>query len=459
VKPSEIRATLERLGSRPTQSLGQNFLHDRNLAEWIVAQLDLQPGEPWVELGPGLGALTEFAVARSANGLVIEKDGRLVPELRARFPGLEIVHGDAAEYDLRALFARGPVKVLGNLPYYISSQILLGFTAEPSPVSALVFTLQKELAERLAAEPRTKAYGALTLLLGRRWQVQYLRTIPPTVFAPQPGVESALVRITPRPPGDVPECDGELFRKLVKLGFSQRRKLLRKNLAAHQLDWPALTAHLGVLETTRAEELSLEQWIALTNFAAGNVAAPAAQDVHGEIFDVVDERDRPTGTATRHEVHERNLRHRAVHILVFNARGDVFLQKRSRWKDRHPGQWDSSAAGHVNAGHEYGPTAVRELEEEIGISAPVEEIARIAACAGTGWEFVRMYRARHDGPFRLAPSEIECGAFFTVEQVRRWTAERPQDFAPGFLECWSRAEEKSLPEVFPGGESARPTPL
>lgn len=442
MKPSEIRATLERLGSRPTQSLGQNFLHDRNLAEWIVAQLELQPGEPWVELGPGLGALTEFAWARSRNGLVIEKDGRLVPELRDRFPGLEIVHGDAAEFDLRELFARGPVKVLGNLPYYISSQILLGFTAEPSPVRELVFTLQRELAERLSAEPRTKAYGALTLLLGRRWRVQYLRTIPPTVFAPQPGVDSALVRLTPREPGEVPDCDGERFRKLVKLGFSQRRKLLRKNLAGLGLDWPALTAHLGVLETTRAEELSLAQWIALTNFAGGDAkpAAAGAQDVHGEIFDVVDERDEPIGRATRHEVHERNLRHRAVHILVFNERGELFLQKRSRWKDKHPGLWDSSAAGHVNAGQEYAATAERELHEEIGVSAPVEEVARIDACEGTGWEFVRLYRARHEGPFRLAPAEIESGAFFTLDQVRRWSAARPQDFAPGFLECLRRLE-------------------
>lgn len=443
---TEIRAALERLGSRPTQSLGQNFLHDRGLAEWIVNQLDIQPGEAWLELGPGLGALTEFAVARSPNGLVIEKDGRLVPELQERFPGLEIIHGDAAEFDVRELFARGPIKVLGNLPYYISSQILLGYTAEPSPVSALVFTLQRELAERLAAEPRTKAYGALTLLLGRCWRVKFLRTIPPAVFSPQPGVDSALVRITPRDPGEVTACDGERFRKLVKLGFSQRRKQLRNNLASLGLDWPALTTHLGVLETTRAEELNLEQWVALTNFVAGNTEPAGeggAQDVHGEIFDVVDEQDRPISTATRHEVHEKNLRHRAVHILVFNERGDLFLQKRSRWKDKHPSLWDSSAAGHVNAGQEYAATAARELEEEIGISAPVEEIASIEACAGTGWEFVRLYRARHDGPFRLAPSEIESGAFFTLEQIRRWSSARPQDFAPGFLECLSKLRPAS----------------
>jgi 16S rRNA (adenine1518-N6/adenine1519-N6)-dimethyltransferase len=443
MKPSEIRATLERLGSRPTQSLGQNFLHDRNLAEWIVAQLELKPGEPWLELGPGLGALTEHAMLRSTNGLVIEKDGRLVPELHERFPQLEVIHGDAAEFDVRELFLRGPIKVLGNLPYYISSQILLGYTAEPSPVRRLVFTLQRELAERLAAEPRTKAYGALTLLLGRRWIVKYLRTIPPTVFAPQPGVESAVVCLTPREPGTLSECDGERFRRFVKLGFAQRRKQLRNNLASLGLDWPALTSHLGVAETTRAEELSLEQWIALTNFVAGSTPtspADGAQDVHGEIFDVVDETDRIIGQASRHTVHAQKLRHRAVHILVFNARGELFLQKRSRWKDKHPQQWDSSAAGHVNAGQNYAETAARELEEEIGISAPVEEIAAIDACEGTGWEFVRLYRARHEGPFQLAPAEIECGGFFTMEQLRRWTAARPEDFAPGFLQCLRRVE-------------------
>ncbi len=436
MKLSTITATLAQMGMQPARSLGQNFLHDQNLADWIVAQLGLKPGEAWVELGPGLGALTEFALPRSANGLLIEKDGRMVGFLQERFPGLEIVHGDATEFDVRELFSRGPVKVLGNLPYYVSSQILFQFTDEPSPVSTLIFTLQKELAERLSAEPRTKAYGALTLLIGRRWRVKYLRTLPGSVFHPAPNVDSAVVALTPRPVGELPECDGARFRKLVKQGFAQRRKQLRKNLADQQLDWPALCAHLGVEETTRAEELSLEQWIALTNFATGTAPETSAQDVHGEIFDVVDGHDRVTGQTSRFTVHGQNLRHRAVHIFVFNALGDLFLQKRSRWKDKHPGQWDSSAAGHVNAGDNYAATAPRELREELGVEAAVEEIAALPASAGTGWEFVCLYRARHDGPFRLPPAEIESGAFFTLAQIERWIAARPQDFAPGFLECW-----------------------
>ena len=446
MKLSTITASLAQLGMEPTRSLGQNFLHDQNLAEWIVAQLALKPDEAWVELGPGLGALTEYALRRSTNGIVIEKDGRLASFLHERFPDLEIVHGDATEFDVRDLFARGPVKVVGNLPYYVSSQIMFSFTDEPSPVSMLMFTLQKELAQRLSAEPRTKEYGALTLLVGRRWKVKYLRTLPGSVFFPAPKVDSGIVALTPRPPGEIPPCDGVRFNDLVKHGFAQRRKFLRKNLAlwadargAEPIDWPALCAYLGILETCRAEELSLLQWIALTNFVTGNSAPvdPAhAQDVHGEIFDVVDEQDNVVGQLSRHEVHRQKLLHRAVHVFVFNSRGEVFLQRRSKWKDSHPLRWDSSAAGHVNAGHTYDETAPREVEEELGVSAPVEFLWNIAPGAPTGWEHVRLYRAQHDGPFKLNPAELDGGGFFTIEQVDRWTAARPQDFATGFLECW-----------------------
>jgi 16S rRNA (adenine1518-N6/adenine1519-N6)-dimethyltransferase len=446
MKLSTITATLDEIGMQPTKSLGQNFLHDQNLAEWIVNQLDLKPDEAWVELGPGLGALTEFALARSPRGIVIEKDGRLANYLGERFPGLDVRHMDATDFDVRDLFALGPVKVLGNLPYYVSSQILFGFTGEPSPVQRLVFTLQRELAERLSAGPSTKEYGALTLLIGRRWRVKYLRTLPGKVFVPAPKVDSAIVALTPREPGEMPHCDGVRFTELVKHGFAQRRKLLRKNLAlwsnargTEPLDWPALCAHLGVLETCRGEELSLEQWIALTNFVTGATkpVEPAhAQDVHGEIFDVVDAEDRVIGQASRHEVHRQKLLHRAVHVLVFNSRGEVFLQRRSKWKDTHPLRWDSSAAGHVNAGQTYDETAPREIEEELGVSAPVEFLWDIAPGPPTGWEHVRLYRALHDGPFLLNPAELDGGGFFTLEQIDHWTAARPEDFATGFLECW-----------------------
>ena len=442
VKLSTIAATLAELGAKPTQSLGQNFLHDQNLARWIVEQVGIGEGEPWLEIGPGLGALTEYALERSKNGTLLEKDDRIIHWLRAQFPALEVVHGDALEYDPRVLFSRGPVKVFGNLPYYISSQLMFQFATEPSPASSMTFTLQRELAERMCAGPGTKEYGAITVLIGRRWKVKLLRILPPHVFTPVPKVDSAIISLTPREDDTLPECDGALFTKLVKTAFSQRRKQMKKLL---QLDrWPELCAAVGILETARAEELSLAQWVTLTNFAAGATAdhSTKAQDLTGEIFDVVNERDEVIGQRPRGEVHREKLRHRAVHIFVFNKRGELFLQRRSRWKDMHPRDWDSSAAGHVNSGDSYADTAPRELEEELGVSAPLTELGSIAACAGTGWEFVKIYRAQHDGPFRLPPAEIECGGFFTCEQIDGWIAARPGDFASGFRECWKAVRER-----------------
>ena len=175
MKLSTIAATLAELGAKPTQSLGQNFLHDQNLARWIVEQVGIGEGEPWLEIGPGLGALTEFALERSRNGTLLEKDDRIIHWLRAQFPALEVVHGDALEYDPRVLFSRGPVKVFGNLPYYISSQLMFQFATEPSPASSMTFTLQRELAERMCAGPGTKEYGAITVLIGRRWKAKLLQ--------------------------------------------------------------------------------------------------------------------------------------------------------------------------------------------------------------------------------------------------------------------------------------------
>ena len=435
-----ILDTLANLQTRPTKSLGQNFLHDEGVAAWIVAQLNLRPEDHLVEVGPGLGALTEFAVERCQSATLIEKDGRLAGFLAERFAGnpkVEVLHMDALEYDLRKLFPHGPTKVLGNLPYYVSSQVLLAFTADPSPVGRLVFTLQKEMAERLSAGPSTKAYGAITLIVGRRWRVEYVRTLPGSVFLPAPNVESGVIVMTPRDPEELPDCDGQLFNRLVKEGFAQRRKMLRKMLAAHQLDWPALCAAIGVEETVRGEALSLRQWVDLARFVEASNAPETfqaqAQDVHGELFDVVDEENRVISQASRHEVHTQKLKHRAVHILVFNAKGDIFLQKRSRWKDANPGRWDSSAAGHVSAGCGYDETAVRELQEELGVSAPLELIGTHPSTRETGWEFVQVYRAEYNGPFTWPRAEIESGLFFPVELLERWTAARPHDFSNSFL--------------------------
>jgi isopentenyldiphosphate isomerase len=157
-----------------------------------------------------------------------------------------------------------------------------------------------------------------------------------------------------------------------------------------------------------------------------------------EYFDVVDPNDAVVGRATRREVHARGLLHRAVHALVFNRSGELFLQKRSRHKDTAPGAWDSSASGHVDAGEDYDGCVRRELREEIGLELdhPPARWLRLQACEETGWEFVWVYRAEAEGPFILNPEEIECGAWCRPADIARRVQERPEDFAGSFRLIW-----------------------
>ncbi len=451
MKLSDIRAALSELAVTPSKTLGQNFLHDQNLARWIVGQLGASAGDELLEIGPGLGALTGAALATGARVTALEKDGRLAGHLRARFADetrLRVEHMDALDFDVRTLWPKRPVKVFGNLPYYISTPLLFHFTSPDAPVTRAIFLLQRELAERIAAAgPGTKDYGILSVIVGRRWRVELLRTMPASVFLPEPKVESALISLTPRGPGELPACDVPMFDQLVRAGFSQRRKqlgnLLRPFLTGENgLSWPQLAGVIGVKKTVRGEELSLHQWIALSNVVRP-VEPAAAQDAQGETFDVVDAEDRVVGTASRGRVHAEDLRHRAIHMLVFNAAGELFLQKRSPWKDKHPRKWDSSAAGHLDSGETYDAAARRELSEELGLPAaiadelPLEELGRLPASVETGWEFIRLYGVRHDGPFRWPAAEIEWGGFFPRAVVTGWIAAHPDDFAPGFIRCWT----------------------
>ncbi len=157
-----------------------------------------------------------------------------------------------------------------------------------------------------------------------------------------------------------------------------------------------------------------------------------------EIFDVVDEQDHVIGQMARSEVHRLGLMHRAVHILVFNRRGEIFLQKRSMLKDRQPGLWDSSSSGHVDAGEDYDQSALRELREELGLvpDKSPKRLFKLNASSETDQEHVWVYRSESDGPFVLQAEEISEGRWLSIEEVHRWTADRPQDFATGFLTLW-----------------------
>ena len=168
-----------------------------------------------------------------------------------------------------------------------------------------------------------------------------------------------------------------------------------------------------------------------------------------EIFDVVDEQDRVIDQQPRWRVHRLGLRHRAVHVLVFNARGQLFLQKRSASKDTFPGAWDSSASGHLDRGEDYAAAAVRETREELGLHLPVvpTPLFKLEARRETGMEFVWIYRCKAEGPFVLSPEEIESGAWHSPAAITRWLAERPGDFASTFPVIWAnlRAAESRQP--------------
>ena len=199
MKLSEIGHTLREIRVTPVKTLGQNFLHDQNLARWIVQQAELSAGDFVLEIGPGLGALTAPALATGAER---SGDREGWPSggfsSRAASPDGASRSSTAMRWISKSaeLFPRGPMKLLGNLPYYVSTQILLRFLAQPTPIIMALLMLQKEVAARLSALPRSKDYGILTLVVQSQYRVDYLRTVSSSVFLPQPEVDSALVRLT-----------------------------------------------------------------------------------------------------------------------------------------------------------------------------------------------------------------------------------------------------------------------
>ena len=439
----EIKETLERAGVLPSKQLGQNFLIDPNMARWIVAQLEATEDDAVVEVGPGTGSLSEHLVGKVRRLILIEFDGRLAASLAERFrgePTVEVHHADGAKFDGRTLFKHRQLKFLGNLPYSSGGAILKNLLSRPHPFERAVVMLQKEVIDRLAATPGTKDYGILSLRTQTDWVVEPLRSVPPEAFYPQPRIDSCVAMLRPRSSG-LPAFDHRLFDELIRRGFAQRRKQLKKQLPDGTA-WEEIAAALGVPVTARAEELNLARWVELTRFCDPNPLKDLPQK-STEIFDVVDENDQVTGQATRGEVHAKKLLHRAIHVFVFNKRGDLLLQQRSMFKDVHPGVWDSSVSGHPNAGEDYAAAAVRELGEEMGIQAEAAppEIARIHPCEATGWEHVRLYRTQHSGSIHYPAAEVESAAWFPSAEIEAWIAARPEDFASGFIACWRAARE------------------
>lgn len=440
----DIRHALREHRVEPTRGMGQNFLTDRGVAAWIVDQLEIGPDDAVLEIGPGLGALTEHLTGKGRETLLLEKDARLAARLRQEPAGLQarVIEGDAVRFDLRSLFKLRPLKVIGALPYSCGTEIVRHFLTNPSPVDRAVFVLQKEVVDRMCAAPGTPDRGLLSLRVQARWNAAALRTLPPDIFVPRPRVDSAVVLLTPRCRTELPVFDDAILDRLLRMGFSQRRKMLRKLLPDLGVEWGEVAVSLGFPATARAEHLSLAQWVGLARLADPHVLKDIPQRGE-EVFDVVDDANQTIGQRTRREVHALGLRHRAVHVFVLNSRSELFLQKRSHLKDAEPGKWDTSAAGHLDAGEDYLPAAVRELEEELGISMRADQLialGRISAGPATGWEFVEMFATQWDGRMQWPAAEIEGGAWFPLEEVDAWVERRPQDFASGFIECWKASE-------------------
>lgn len=262
--PTEVRQLITELDIRPSKALGQNFLIDQNIRDIIIRHADVHPDETVIEIGPGLGALTEDLFKQARRLVAIEKDTRLAEYLRHRFLDLELIQGDAVKI-LRSGFTLDVprFKVVSNLPYSISTPILECFVEGPTKPRLMVLTVQREVAQRLAATPRHKDYGALTVFTQLYYHVTIVHIVSPRCFYPAPHVDSAIVVLERRDTRMKLE-KGTPFHEIVRFGFNQRRKMLRKLLADYEGVTEAFHA-AGVSPTARAEELSVEQWIALAN--------------------------------------------------------------------------------------------------------------------------------------------------------------------------------------------------
>jgi len=287
---TEMRELLAKRDIQLTRSLGQNFLHDGNQLRRIAAAAEILPTDKILEIGPGLGPLTELLLAKAGEVLAIEMDARLVDFLCERFATEErnaellagalesqnaapnqgaafhLLHDDALAFLKREPRGWSDWKLVANLPYSVASPILVELAAGPRAPKMMVATLQLEVARRLMARADDDDYGILTLLVQLDFQPRGWFKIPPECFFPSPDVDSACVCLVRRATPLLPENLRAAFVKIVKRGFSQRRKMMLKLLKA---DWPkeqleAAFAELNISPQERAEKLSLEQFVALT---------------------------------------------------------------------------------------------------------------------------------------------------------------------------------------------------
>ena len=246
----------------PRKRFGQHFLVDASIIDGIVAAIGPRIDDTVVEIGPGLAAITGPLLGRLNHLHVVEIDRDIVARLKKRYTRqqLTIHEGDALAFDFGALGQ--DLRIVGNLPYNISTPLLFHLMTFASAVRDMHFMLQKEVVDRMVAEPGGGDYGRLSVMLQAHFHLAWLLDVPPESFDPPPKVDSAVVRLIPKRPDELPPVPAELFAEVVTAAFAQRRKMLRNNLKG--LLTAADLADLGLAETARAEELPLDDFVRMT---------------------------------------------------------------------------------------------------------------------------------------------------------------------------------------------------
>lgn len=246
----------------PRKRFGQHFLVDEGIIHAIVNAIDPRPDELLVEIGPGLGALTRPLLERMPHLHVVELDRDIIARLKKAYSPerLSIHEGDALKFDFGSLGNR--IHVCGNLPYNISSPLLFHLMDYANAIVDMTFMLQKEVVDRMVAEPSTPAYGRLSVMLQRRFHMEWLLDVPPEAFDPPPKVDSAVVRLIPKAPGSHPALDEARFAEIVTMAFSQRRKTLRNTLG--KLIGEDAFKAAGIDSGLRAENLGVAEFEKLT---------------------------------------------------------------------------------------------------------------------------------------------------------------------------------------------------
>lgn len=275
-RPSEITDLFRRKGFTARKSWGQNFLVNGEAVEKLTSAAGLTRGDTVLEIGPGLGVMTEPLLAAGVRLVAVEIDPFLCHFLSSRFSqqeNLQLVQGDAMTQDF-SLLVSDPYIVVANLPYYISSPILIKLLEQPQPPTRAIVLLQWEVARRLTALPGTRDYGALTIFIQYHCQAELLFKLNPGNFFPQPKVDSAAVRLRWRPYPVQPSNERLMFR-IVKIAFSQRRKMLKGLLASalhlSKEDAGRALTQIGLSEDIRGERLSIDNFVALTNLLEGQI--------------------------------------------------------------------------------------------------------------------------------------------------------------------------------------------